>query len=103
MAMPITVPRYTVDDLASFPNDGNRHELVDGVLAWARAERVAPGTCRPGLSVPNLDEFHQRMVAHGVTCLQEPKAVFGSRVAMYLDPDALAISVGEDREGSTAR
>ena len=33
MAMPITVPRYTVDDLASFPNDGNRHELVDGVLA----------------------------------------------------------------------
>src|SRR5262249_28269501 len=31
------------------------------------------GRCRPGLSVPQLDEFHQRMLAHGVPCLQEPK------------------------------
>ncbi len=32
MAMPAMVPRYTVDDLDSFPNDGNRYELLDGVL-----------------------------------------------------------------------
>ena len=31
MAMAITVPHYTVDDLANFPDDGNRYEL-DGVL-----------------------------------------------------------------------
>ena len=32
MAMAITVPRYTVDDLEHFPDDGNRYELLDGVL-----------------------------------------------------------------------
>ena len=32
MAMAITVPLYTVDDLEHFPDDGNRYELLDGVL-----------------------------------------------------------------------
>jgi Uma2 family endonuclease len=32
MAMPVAVPRYSVDDLESFPDDGNRYELLDGVL-----------------------------------------------------------------------
>jgi len=32
MAMPLTVPRYTLEDLESFPNDGNRYELLDGIL-----------------------------------------------------------------------
>ncbi|MFN0180175.1 MAG: Uma2 family endonuclease [Gemmatimonadales bacterium] len=30
--MPISVPTYTVDDLEHFPEDGNRYELLDGVL-----------------------------------------------------------------------
>ena len=30
----------------------------------------------------------------GVKCVQEPKNVFGARLAQYLDPDGLAISVG---------
>lgn len=58
------------------------------------------GRCRPGLSVPNLDEFHKRMVENNVSCLQEPEQIFGARVATYLDPDGLAISVGEQRAGS---
>jgi lactoylglutathione lyase len=61
-------------------------------------QRTAPGSCRPGLSVPNLDEFHKRMIERGVPCIQEPKEVFGSRIAQYVDPDGLAISVGEDRD-----
>ena len=32
MAMAISVPLYTVDDLEHFPDDGNRYELLDGVL-----------------------------------------------------------------------
>jgi len=56
-----------------------------------------PGRCRPGLSVPNLDDFHKRMVEQHVPCLQEPTEVFGARVAQYVDPDGLAISVGEAR------
>jgi lactoylglutathione lyase len=54
------------------------------------------GSCRPGLQVPNLDEFHKRMIKNGVTCNQEPKEVFGARLAQYIDPDGLIISVGEE-------
>jgi Uma2 family endonuclease len=32
MAMPLSVPRYTINDLASFPDDGSRYELLDGIL-----------------------------------------------------------------------
>ena len=30
--MPLAVPRYTIDDLNRFPRDGNRYELLDGML-----------------------------------------------------------------------
>lgn len=62
-------------------------------------QRIPAGRCRPGLSVADLDEFHQRMVGHGVRCVQAPKEVFGARIASYLDPDGLSISVGEARRG----
>jgi lactoylglutathione lyase len=62
--------------------------------------QVPAGRCRPGLSVPNLDEFHKRMVERNVPCIQEPTETFGARTAQYLDPDGLAISVGEERRGS---
>ena len=58
------------------------------------------GRCRPGLSVPELDEFHKRMVERNVPCIQEPKEIFGARIAQYADPDGLAISVGEEKRGS---
>lgn len=32
MAMPVTLRRFTVDELDAFPDDGNRYELLDGVL-----------------------------------------------------------------------
>lgn len=32
MAMSISIPRYTIEDLERFPDDGNRYELLDGVL-----------------------------------------------------------------------
>ena len=63
-------------------------------------KKVSSGRCRPGLSVPNLDEFHTRMLENNVKCLQEPKELFGDRIAQYLDPDGLPISVSEERSGS---
>ena len=63
-------------------------------------QQLPAGRCRPGFGVPNLDEFHRRMVACDVPCIQEPKEVFGARIAQYSDPDGLVISVGEDRRGS---
>jgi Uma2 family endonuclease len=32
MAMAVSIPRYTLADLERFPADGNRYELLDGVL-----------------------------------------------------------------------
>ena len=63
------------------------------------SQQVPAGRCRPGLSVPNLDEFHRRMVERNVPCLHEPKEIFGARIAQYVDPDGLAISLGEERRG----
>jgi lactoylglutathione lyase len=53
----------------------------------------ASGTCRPGFHVPDLDEFHRRMVAHQVECVQEPKETFGVRIGRYADPDGLVFAV----------
>jgi lactoylglutathione lyase len=67
--------------------------------AAERPEQTPAGRCRPGLSVANLAEFHERMVARKVPCLQEPKEVFGTKIAQYADPDGLTISVSEQRRG----
>jgi catechol 2,3-dioxygenase-like lactoylglutathione lyase family enzyme len=69
-------------------------------LAEAHGPEVGqetPGSCRPGFRVTDLDAFHQQMLAAGVPCVQEPKEVFGSRLAQYSDPDGLVFSVGERR------
>jgi lactoylglutathione lyase len=58
------------------------------------------GSCRPGLAVPDLDEFHRRVISVGVVCVQEPKSIFGAKVAQYVDPDGLVISVGEERRNN---
>jgi len=53
----------------------------------------APGHCRPGWTVTDLDAFHQRLIAQGVECIQEPTETFGVRIALYVDPDGLAFGV----------
>jgi len=60
-------------------------------------EDLPAGRCRPGLAVRDLDAFHARMIEHNVTCTQQPKDLFGAKIAQYLDPDGLAISVSEER------
>lgn len=65
-------------------------------VAASAPRAVSAGQCRPGLRVPDLDEFHQRMVANNVSCIQPPTMLFGARVAQYVDPDGLGISVGEE-------
>ena len=94
-----------------FESPGWTEFVTDGAtLALHASEGSSPasddplkapaGRCRPGLRVPDLDGFHKRMVEMGVPCLQEPKEVFGARVAQYIDPDGLVISVGEERRGN---
>ena len=62
-------------------------------------EKVTAGRCRPGFRVGDLDAFHKRMVEMKVPSIQAPTNVFGARLAQYLDPDGLGISVGEERRG----
>jgi lactoylglutathione lyase len=80
-----------------FATDGATLALhaADGPGAAADPHQTPAGRCRPGLSVPDLIAFHQRMTEHNVRCAQEPKETFGVRIAQYVDPDGLVISVSE--------
>ncbi len=40
MGMAIPLQRYTLEDLERFPNDGNRYELLDGVLLVTPAPQL---------------------------------------------------------------
>lgn len=61
------------------------------------SDEGASGTCRPGFTVRDLGAFHTRMIENNVVCTQQPKDLFGARMAQYLDPDGLAISVSDER------
>ena len=76
------------------------HASEGSAVEKDNSQQVSAGRCRPGLSVPNLDEFHRRMVERNVPCIQEPKEIFGARIAQYVDPDGLVISVAEERRGN---
>lgn len=69
----------------------------EGQGSGGTESRLPPGRCHPGFAVRALEEFHRKMLERNVRCLQEPRTVFGSRIAQYADPDGLAISVGEER------
>lgn len=94
--------RFESPEWTEFATDGATLALHASAAAGAAKDdpqQVPAGRCRPGLSVPNLDEFHNRMLQHKVTCIQEPKMLFGARIAQYVDPDGLGISVSEERRG----
>jgi Uma2 family endonuclease len=88
MGMAIAIPRYTVQDLSSFPDDGNRYELLDGLLL------VTPA--------PSLG--HQAVVSRLVALLQP---YLGSKAMVYtpgvveiepkvhLEPDILVVPASE--------
>lgn len=46
MGMALTVPRYTVAELDDFPDDGNRYELLDGILMVT----PSPGSPHQGIA-----------------------------------------------------
>ncbi len=62
-------------------------------------EHPPAGRCRPGFGIPDIDAFHKRMLEHNGPCIQEPKDVFGARIAQYADPDGLVFSIGEEKHG----
>jgi catechol 2,3-dioxygenase-like lactoylglutathione lyase family enzyme len=54
------------------------------------------GTCQFGITVDDLDAFHADVLTKGITCIVPPHMQdFGGRLALYVDPDGLLISVAE--------
>lgn len=53
--------------------------------------------CRAGFEVPDIDEFHARMIENSVACVRVPTLTFGARIAQYRDPDGLIFIVAEER------
>ena len=107
MARSVSFYRDTLGLPLKFESPGWTEFATDGAtlaLHAADASGSGPGTakqfpagrCRPGLAVPNLDEFHRKMLERDVPCIQPPTVTFGARIAQYLDPDGLAISVSEE-------
>jgi len=84
MAMPALVPTYTVDDLEAFPDDGNRYELLDGVLL------VTPQAAIPHqiVAVRVLGELHAYLKPNGLAHVVGPGAV-EILPKTHLEPDIL--------------
>ena len=90
MAMPATMPRYTIADLDDFPDDGNRYELLDGCL----------------LVSPQAASSHQLVAMRLATLLSnflgesEPAIVVGPGAVerepnTHLEPDILVLPPGD--------
>jgi len=69
------------------------HLTDETKLDDANSVQEAPGSCRAGFQVPDLDEFHARMLQNNVECKQQPTETFGVKIAQYVDPDGLVFSV----------
>jgi catechol 2,3-dioxygenase-like lactoylglutathione lyase family enzyme len=90
--------RFETPEWTEFSTDGATlalHKANKPRTSQSDTQATAAGRCSPGFGVLNLDEFHSRLTEQGVACVQIPKKVFGSRIAQYLDPDGLMISVSE--------
>src|SRR5437868_7808923 len=95
MAMAIPVPLYTVDELDKFPDDGNRYELLDGVLlvtpATAAVHQLVVSRIQMRLSNALMIPGHAHVVGPGVvvrrprTQLQPDILVYSSRFAPTTD------------------
>jgi len=71
MAMAVSFPRYTIADLERFPNDGNRYELLDGVLL------VTPAPSNAHQVIANRLQFRLTLMlaAHGDAQVVGPGAI----------------------------
>jgi Uma2 family endonuclease len=90
MGMAISAPRYTIDDLDQLPDDGNRYELLDGMLLVTAAPSVGHqvvATRIAGLLMAAVSSDLAQVVAVGAiqraprTQLQPDILVFPSRFA----------------------
>ena len=69
------------------------------VGAGLEPARNFPGTAQLGFHVEDLDDWHKKLTAAGVHCVQEPRAeAYGIRQAVYSDPDGLRFTLAESQK-----
>ena len=83
MSMPLAVPRYTLRDLASFPDDGCRYELVDGLLLVTPGPASSHEIVRARL-IQRLNVYLQ-----GSPLLLYAQGTVEREPATHLEPDIL--------------
>ena len=84
MGMSAAVRRYTADDLADTPDDGNRYEVIDGVLYVTPAPVLAHQWVQMRLTGPMLPYA----LANGLELFLAPTAVRASEIT-DVQPDML--------------
>jgi Uma2 family endonuclease len=100
MAMPLTVPSYSIEDLERFPDDGNRYELLDGVLLVTPAplppHEIVISRIQAALMAYAQMPGHAYVLGHGAVEIV-PKT--------HLEPDILVVPSDQpfNRKWSTIR
>jgi Uma2 family endonuclease len=84
--MAISVPLYTVDDLDKFPDDGNRYELLDGVLlvtpAPAPVHQIVVSRLQARLTPALQDPGHAHVVGPGAV-VRKPRTQLQPDILVY--------------------
>jgi len=94
MVMPLVVPRYTLQDLDAFPDDGVRYELLDGVLLVT----PAPSPLHQ-LVVSRINASLTRYLGSGDLARVFSPGVLEVEPNLRLEPDILVIPSGEPSAG----
>ena len=86
MAMGLQVPLYTVDDLERFPDDGNRYELLDGVLlvtpAPAAVHQLVASRIQTRLAMALQIAGHAHVVGPGAV-VRKPRTQLQPDILVY--------------------
>jgi len=84
MAMSFPLPTYTVDMVRAFPDDGQRYELVEGILLVT----PAPGSDHQIVIARLLAALHAYLADHGPAYVVSPGEI-EIAPALHLEPDLL--------------
>lgn len=84
MGMPLPLPTYTTDDLRAFPDDGQRYELLEGVLLVT----PAPGSAHQVVLARLLSEVTRFLESSGAAFAVSPGEI-EIAPSTLLEPDLL--------------